>query len=228
MMSKADTSVDEYRTILKSKARFMLLMDFFVMGLISVGMAIALLFIWTGAEKQTISIMRAKEITALTSNLSKRIYDAGVALGGFSVTRSKLFLHRFDKTIGEIPHEVSELKDLIRTEDKKQFDALAKVADLLPDAIKQMDAAKVAVMEGQGVTDRAGFRSTFLPMNSMAQEIQENLKMIAEENKDLANSKVPNSLPNQQLFVLVTIFGFLILLGLVLKSFFLIKLLPRG
>ncbi len=227
-MSEAVTSGDEKTTILKNKARIMVLMDLFYMALISLGLAIALLMMWNNAEKKTVSMMRAKEITAIASDLSKHIYDAGVALGGFSVTRSKLFLNRFDKTIIEIPHEVSSLKDLINPEDKPQFDALARIADLLPDTIKLMDAAKIAVMEGKVGADPASFRSSFTPMNSKAQDIQDNLRVIADENKTLANAKVPDSLPNSQTFLLFAVIGSLAQILLAAKVFFLIKVLPRS
>ena len=65
------------------------------------------------SETATLQMMRAKEISAVASNLSKRLYDAGVALGGLTVTKSKLFSERFDKMIVSIPHDVSDLRDLI-------------------------------------------------------------------------------------------------------------------
>lgn len=148
------------------------------------------------SEDATLKIMRAKEIAAVSSNLSKHVYDAGVALGGLSVTKSQLFCDRFDKLISAIPHEVTDLKDLIEQKNARQFDALMKVAELLPDTIKYMGEVRTQIMNSKETGLGRGDRGLFARMHANAGAIQKSLQLIVDENKELANLKVPAHLIN--------------------------------
>ncbi len=148
------------------------------------------------SEAATLRTMRAKEIAAVSSNLSKRVYDAGVALGGLTMTRSQLFSDRFDKLISAIPQDVTDLKDLIEQKNVRQFDALMKVAELLPDTIKYMGEVRTQIMNSKETGLGRGGRGVFGKMHASAALIQQSLQVIVDENKDLANSKVPTHLIN--------------------------------
>jgi hypothetical protein len=148
------------------------------------------------SEAATLRIMRAKEIATVSSNLSKRVYDAGVALGGLTMTRSQVFSDRFDKSISAIPQDVTDLKDLIEQKNARQFDALMKVAELLPDTIKYMGEVRTQIMNSKETGLGRGGRGVFGRMHASAAAIQQSLQVIVDENKGLANSKVPTHLIN--------------------------------
>lgn len=54
--------------------------------------------------------IRSKAIITRANSLSKLFYDAGVAMGGYSITKSPLFADRYDKIVRQIPIDLAELK----------------------------------------------------------------------------------------------------------------------
>lgn len=52
---------------------------------------------------------RSESVIVHADNVSKSIYDAGFAMGGYSITRSPLFSDQYDKIIKTIPKEMYEL-----------------------------------------------------------------------------------------------------------------------
>ncbi len=189
--------------------------------LFNIGISVFLMGALKESEAATLRIMRAKEIASVSSNLSKRIYDAGVALGGLTMTRSQLFSDRFDKLIGAIPQEVTDLKDLIEQKNARQFYALMKVAELLPDTIKYMAEVRTQIMNSKETGLGRGSRGVFGKMHASAALIQQSLQVIVDENKDLANSKVPAHLINFEAinaFLIAAVAGNVIL-GIALAFF---------
>jgi CHASE3 domain sensor protein len=159
------------------------------------------------SETVTLRTMRAKEISTVASDLSKRIYDAGVAAGGLSVTKSKLFSDRYVKATRQIPFDVLELKGLVQETDKVQFDALFKVADLLPVTLKAMDQQIAKVESGEAKVTRENAREMIMPMHESAQQIQQSLKVLIDANRDLANSRIGRQLHNFSLIRTLFILG---------------------
>lgn len=147
------------------------------------------------AEELTLRTMRAKEISTVASDLSKSIYDAGVAASGLSVTKSKIFSDRYVKAARRIPFAVTELKGLVEETDKVQFDALFKVADLLPETLKGMDQQIAQATSGEAKITKENALKMILPMHENAQQIQRALKVLIDENQHLANSEVGHCLP---------------------------------
>lgn len=144
----------------------------------------------------TLRTMRAKEISTVASDLSKRIYDAGVAASGLSITKSKMFADRYAKATRQIPWDVLELRGLVGETDKLQFDALFKVADLLPGTLKSMDLQIARVESGEAKVNKENARQMILPMYENAQQIQQSLKVLIDANRELANSKIGPHLHN--------------------------------
>ncbi len=159
------------------------------------------------SETATLQMMRAKEISAVASNLSKRLYDAGVALGGLTVTKSKLFSERFDKMIVSIPHDVSDLRDLIGQDSPKQFQSLLKVAELLPDTIKNMGEVRAMAEDSKTTSADKNYQRMLGTMQQNAQQIQQSLRIIAEENQELANAKIPTGLPGSATIKMLLLLG---------------------
>lgn len=188
-----------------------------VLVLFNIGVFVFLLGALKDSETATLKMMRAKEIATVSSNLSKRLYDAGVALGGLSMTKSHLFSTRFDKSIRQIPVDVTELKDLIDQRNAVQFDALMKVAELLPDAIKSMGDAREQIMTSKE-TGVARGRSFFGQMHSKAEAIQKSLQVIVDDSKELANAKIPTRLAHFETITMMLIIGALgnLILGVAL------------
>lgn len=176
----------------------------------NIGISVFLSGALNESEETTLRVMRAKEIATVSSNLSKRVYDAGVALGGLTMTKSQMFSDRFDKSIGAIPKDVTDLKDLIEQKNARQFEAFMKVVELLPDTIKYMGEVRAQILNSKETGMGRGGRGIFGRMQANAAAIQQSLQVIVDENKELANSKVPTRLINFEMikaFLIATAFG---------------------
>lgn len=167
----------------------------------------SLFFAIKHAEDITLRIMRSKEIFNVSNDLSKRLYEAGVALGGMSMTGSQIFSSRFNRLIEPIPHDVAILKETIDSSNKIQTDALLKVAELLPDTIKAMGEARESIERERGSGAKGNFREKYRSLFDSAEEIQKNLAVIANDCRDVAQVPVPKTLSNSDLTTLLIIAG---------------------
>ena len=59
------------------------------------------------AEIEVQRQIRSKAIISRANTLSKLFYDAGVAMGGYSITKSPLFSDRYDKIVRQIPQDLN-------------------------------------------------------------------------------------------------------------------------
>lgn len=168
---------------------------------------VSLFFAIKHAEDITLRIMRSKEIFNVSNDLSKRLYEAGVALGGMSMTGSQIFSSRFNRLIEPIPHDVAILKETIDSSNKIQTDALLKVAELLPDTIKAMGEARESIERERGGGAKGNFREQYRSLFDSAEEIQKNLAVIANDCRDVAQVPVPKTLSNSDMTTLLIIAG---------------------
>ncbi len=183
-----------------------------VLVLFNIGFFICLHGAFNDSESATLRMMRAKEIATVSSNLSRHLYDAGVALGGLSMTKNRLFLTRFDKSIRPIPFEVLTLKELVDEKNTVQFDALMKVAELFPDAIKSMDVAREQIMTSKEIGAARG-PSVFRQMHTKAEAIQQSLQVLVDDSKQLANARIPSHLAHFEtinMMLIICAFGNLV------------------
>ncbi len=72
------------------------------------------------AEIEVQRQVRSKAIISQANTLSKLFYDAGVAMGGYSITKSPLFSDRYDKIVRQIPQDLDELKNLVGENSRQQ------------------------------------------------------------------------------------------------------------
>ena len=108
------------------------------------------------AEQEVQAQVRSKAIISQSNALSKLFYDAGVAMGGYSITKSQLFSERYDKIVRQIPEDVKELRSLVEEDQEKQ-EHVDKLEGITKGGLKILNEAKSAIDDNR--IDVAQFRA---------------------------------------------------------------------
>ena len=88
--------------------------------------------------------IRSKAILSRSNALSKLFYDAGVAMGGYSITKSPLFADRYDKIVRQIPVDMEELKEEVGDNPKQQL-IVARLQTITAKGVKLLGEAKAEI-----------------------------------------------------------------------------------
>ncbi|CAN5533044.1 hypothetical protein BH11CYA1_BH11CYA1_06380 [soil metagenome] len=88
--------------------------------------------------------IRSKAIISRANALSKLFYDAGVAMGGYSITKSPLFADRYDKIVRQIPLDMDELKEEVGDNPKQQV-IVAQLETITAKGVKLLGEAKAEI-----------------------------------------------------------------------------------
>lgn len=144
------------------------------------------------AEVEVQRQVRSKAIISQANALSKLFYDAGVAMGGYSITKSPLFSDRYDKIVRQIPLDLVELSNLVGDNDKQQ-QILVRLKTITSDGLKILGEAKSAIDDNR--VDVAQFRARHMykQIRQLADQLQDELKGLTEDER-----KIENESPEQQ------------------------------
>lgn len=144
------------------------------------------------AEYEVQRQVRSKAIISQANALSKLFYDAGVAMGGYSITKSPLFSDRYDKIVRQIPLDLQELKGLVGDNDKQQV-ILGRLQTITSDGLKILGEAKAAIDDNR--VDVAQFRARHMykQIRQLADQLQDELKGLTEDER-----KIESESPEQQ------------------------------
>lgn len=88
--------------------------------------------------------IRSKAIITRANSLSKLFYDAGVAMGGYSITKSPLFADRYDKIVRQIPIDLAELKSEVGDNPKQQL-IVGRLQTITAKGVKLLGEAKAEI-----------------------------------------------------------------------------------
>lgn len=95
-------------------------------------------------DNERIEQIRARAITTECIVLSKLFNDAGVAIGGYSITKTQLYSDRYKRISEQIPLSLQELKTLVG-ENNKQRAILGRIETTILDGMKTLAEAKARV-----------------------------------------------------------------------------------
>jgi len=164
------------------------------------------------AETEMQQQVRAKAIISKANSLSKLFYDAGVAMGGYSITKSPLFDDRYKKICAQIPVDVTELKALVGDDKGHQSDLLVKIQEVTSSGIVILDQSKAAIDDNR--VDVAQFRARHMYKNirMLADQLQQQLKELTENERKL------ETLSPEQLNASRTLVKFALIFGVILNA----------
>lgn len=124
--------------------------------------------------------VRSKAIIAEANSVSKGFYDAGVAMGGYSITKSPLFSDRYDKIVAIIPEDMAELHELVKN-NPKQLQSMRNIFKTTTSGLRILGEAKAAIDDNR--VDVAQFRARHMykEMRSIGDKLQDELRGITDE-----------------------------------------------
>ncbi|HEY9681880.1 MAG TPA: PAS domain S-box protein, partial [Oculatellaceae cyanobacterium] len=173
------------------------------------------------AEVEVQRQIRSKAIISQANALSKLFYDAGVAMGGYSITKSPLFSDRYDKIVRQIPEDLTELKTLVG-DNPRQQQILKNLAVITETGLKILGEAKGAIDDNQ--VDVAQFRARHMykEIRSLADRLQEELHGLTEDEQKIAQQSPEASNRSRSMVKYYLVVGviFNVLLAFGLAAFF--------
>src|SRR5277367_373283 len=112
-----------------------LLLLIVALGLLGVVDYIAANVIEQGYAQDANQVKRHIQLCSLTEAISKLDYDAGVAMGGYSVTKDSLFYSRFQRISAELTKELEELRQLVSSipEEKAACQSISELSTAILD-----------------------------------------------------------------------------------------------
>lgn len=133
---------------------------------------------------------RCDAVIAQASALSKLFYDAGVAMGGYSITKNKEFGERYAKITSQIPLDLAELKKLEDGKPEARA-SLERIESLVEGGLDELAKAKVAIDENR--VDVAQFRARHMykQVRQDADKIQDELRGLTEGKCRVAKGESP-------------------------------------
>lgn len=170
--------------------------------------------------------IRARSIVTESIALSKLFNDAGVAIGGYSITKSQLFSDRYKRISEQIPLSLRELKALIG-ENNNQQALLGRVETTVLDGMKTLNEGRAAIDENRADVAQFRARHMYKGLRQVTDQLQSELKSLTavEEGKvEKANSSSSATIVFYSLLVLslilnIAVFGLAMLSSKLPKKF---------
>ncbi len=184
-------------------------------------------FLLNNAELEVQRQVRSKAIISEANVLSKLFYDAGVAMGGYTITRSPLFKERYNKIVGQIPGDLNELRNLVG-DNPRQQETLKNLASITERGLKILDQAKAAIDNNDVDVAQFRARSMYKEIRQLADRLQQELQGLTEDEEKIANQS-PESQNKSRHMVKVWLIAGVILnvLGALLLAMFFSRSITR-
>ncbi len=126
---------------------------------------------WKAEREVLYEQVKMRAVNAQCNALSKLFYDAGVAMGGYSITKNDLFSERFNKIIKGIPEALKELRAL----EESDSVALKKVDEIevtINDGMKLLLEAKESIDDNAHRTCQLYGRHRYKELRAVADRLQ--------------------------------------------------------
>ncbi|MFA6209397.1 MAG: CHASE3 domain-containing protein [Candidatus Obscuribacterales bacterium] len=165
-------------------------------------------------DNERLEQIRDREIVVECNQVTKLFNDAGVAIGGYSISMSPMFAERYLKIAEELRSTLRHLKTLI--DDSKQQAIFARVESAALEGLKTMEQAKGAIDDSRADVGQHRSRHMYKGLREFSEELQQEMQTLTPANNAPATPSTAS----------VMVFAFLIistLLNLVIAAL----MLPR-
>ena len=128
-------------------------------------------------------LYRSKNVITQANAVSKIFYDAGVAMGGYSITKSPLFSDRYDKIVRQLPEDLDKLAKIGGYSDiqKSSIENIQKFSKL---GLKILGESKSAIDDNR--VDVAQFRARHMykEIRSLGSKLQDELRTLTKAERE--------------------------------------------
>ncbi len=171
------------------------------------------------ADYKTWQEMHSKTVVYESSALSRLFHDAGIAMGGYALTKSPLFRERFDSIVSSIPREFKHLQKLVGR-NSSQKGSLKRLETYTNSGLHLLSTARDAIeIGGEGVSR---VRSLYSEMKGVSKNISTELDNLTAESRKIEEDGPNARKQSDQMVRVFLAIGVLFNIGLafVLSYFF--------
>ena len=128
---------------------------------------------------------KAHSVISEANAVSKLFYDAGVAVGGYSITKNSLFASRYEMIVKQIPEDIKTLEDLLG-DDVKSLSSLTRVSKLTDSGLKTLSDARTSIDSASADANQLQARHMYKEIRETADKLQVELGTLTESSKKIA------------------------------------------
>jgi hypothetical protein len=188
---------------------------------LSVFIVLTLMFLVYGQLLQ--NQVKAKEITAQGTILAKYFYDAGLAVGAYSLTRNQMFAERYSKLVDQIPGTLDVLHQLVVVY-PSIIGKFAEISETTHSGLAELSQDKQVIDAGELNVlsdDQGQARKAYKRIKLIADRLQAQLDCLSAESEKLAGKA-------GQLQIILAILLPVVLFAYVMRNYFVENKLDQG
>ncbi len=146
-------------------------------ALLNIVLLLAIGLAFKQVDNERLEQIRARAIVAECTAITKLFNDAGIAVGGYSITKSPMFSDRYLKITEELHSSLNELKTNIGENSNQQV-MFSRVQSIALDGLKAMAQAKAAVDEKHEDVAQQRSRHMYKGLRQFSAELQQELQTL--------------------------------------------------
>lgn len=161
-----------------------------IVFLIHFFLAISIIFWYHSANLELQKQANTQEIVATTTTLSKLLYDCGLSIGAYSLTKNKSFIDRYQKLISQIPPTVETLHKLVDKQPVKEI-SFPELNQIIQEALKQLEGAKTILNDSDTSPlsdDQGKIRSLYKQVKVLADQLQSKLDQLSQAEQEISKN----------------------------------------
>lgn len=163
------------------------------------------------ARRESAELYSAKKIVSQANHISKDFYDAGVAMGGYSITGSKRYEERYNEIVDGVPSRTGQLVQLVDGNQKK-LQSVVRIKQIVEDGIKLLDEAKHAI-DDPFYYYQFRARHSYKKIRIFADQLQDELKILTADDRAILDADPATQHKMRTLFCQCFQFDFMLHLG---------------
>ena len=146
----------------------------------------SLMVLQVEAGKESAELYSAKRLVNQANLVSRDFYNAGVAMGGYSITQSKIYEERYDEIVNGVPSRTGQLVQLVDGNQKK-LQSVARIKQIVDKGLKLLGEAKHAIDDPLYYWQFRA-RHTYKEIRQLADQLQDELKVLTAEDRRLLDA----------------------------------------
>jgi CHASE3 domain sensor protein len=175
------------------------------------------------ARKESAELYSAKRIVKQANLVSKDLYEAGVAMGGYTVCKSKNFEERYKERVDDATIQTEQLRQLVGGNQEK-LQSVVRIKQIIKRGIEVLDKAKHAI-DDPIYFNQFRARHMYKRIRQLADQLQDELKILTADDRAILDADTATQHKMRTLFC--QCFQFDLLLHLGVFAFCLLVLVKR-
>lgn len=145
-----------------------------------------LLHLQVAAFKESDDLYNARALVNQANGLSRSFYDAGMAMGGYSITKKDPFKERFYEIVGRVPDRTRRLTQYVCGNQQK-LQSIQRLEQIVQNGLSVLEDARRAIDEPLYFWQFRA-RHMYKQIRQLADQLQDELKVLTVEDRRLLDA----------------------------------------